>query len=72
MADKVPEQIAGKHNPCSSAQVAGRRATQRSDQLATAIHDSSSSFTTPARRHSALGMLSPIEYEDLHNTTQAA
>jgi transposase InsO family protein len=24
------------------------------------------------RRHSALGMLSPSEYEDLHNTTQAA
>jgi putative transposase len=41
-------------------------------ELATAIHDYIELFHNTRRRHSALGMLSPSEYEDLHNTTQQA
>jgi len=41
-------------------------------ELASAIHDYIEFFHNTRRRHSALGMLSPTEYEDLHNTTQAA
>jgi transposase InsO family protein len=40
--------------------------------LATAIHDYIELFHNTRRRHSALGMLSPTEYEDLHNTTREA
>ena len=38
-------------------------------ELATAIHDYIELFHNTRRRHSALGMLSPTEYEDLHNAT---
>jgi putative transposase len=41
-------------------------------ELATSIHDYIELFHNTRRRHSALGMLSPIEYEDLHNTTREA
>jgi transposase InsO family protein len=41
-------------------------------ELATAIHDYIEHFHNTRRRHSALGMLSPTEYEDLHNTTREA
>lgn len=41
-------------------------------ELSTAIHDYIELFHNTRRRHSALGMLSPTEYEDLHNTTQQA
>ncbi len=41
-------------------------------ELATAIHDYIELFHNTRRRHSALGMLSPTEYEDLHNTTREA
>ena len=41
-------------------------------ELATAIHDYIELFHDTRRRHSALGMLTPTEYEDLHNATQAA
>jgi putative transposase len=41
-------------------------------ELATAIHDYIELFHNTRRRHSALGMLSPAEYEDLHNTTREA
>jgi transposase InsO family protein len=41
-------------------------------ELATAIHDYIELFHKARRRHSALGMLTPTEYEDLHNATQAA
>jgi len=41
-------------------------------ELANAIHDYIELFHNTRRRHSALGMLSPTEYEDLHNTTQQA
>jgi transposase InsO family protein len=39
---------------------------------ASAIHDYIEHFHNTRRRHSALGMLTPTEYEDLHNATQAA
>jgi Integrase core domain len=45
-------------------------AKRRIKQLA--IHDYIELFHNTRRRHSALGMLSPTEYEDLHNTTQGA
>jgi len=38
-------------------------------ELATAIHDYIEIFHNTRRRHSALGMLTPAEYEKLHNTT---
>jgi putative transposase len=38
-------------------------------ELATAIHDYIEIFHNTHRRHSALGMRTPIEYEKLHNTT---
>lgn len=41
-------------------------------ELSTAIHDYIELFHNTRRRHSALGMLAPTEYEDLHNATQAA
>jgi putative transposase len=41
-------------------------------ELANAIHDYIELIHNTRRRRSALGMLSPTEYEDLHNTTQAA
>jgi transposase InsO family protein len=41
-------------------------------ELATAIRDYIELFHNTRRRHSALGMLSPTEYEDLHNTTREA
>jgi putative transposase len=41
-------------------------------ELATAIHDYIELFHNTRRRHSALGMLTPTEYEDLHATQQAA
>jgi putative transposase len=41
-------------------------------ELAGAIHDYIELFHNTRRRHSALGMLTPTEYEDLHNTTQQA
>jgi transposase InsO family protein len=41
-------------------------------ELANAIHDYIELFHNTRRRHSALGMLTPTEYEDLHNATQAA
>jgi hypothetical protein len=41
-------------------------------ELSTAIHDYIELFHNTRRRHSALGMLTPTEYEDLHATQQAA
>jgi transposase InsO family protein len=41
-------------------------------ELANAIHDYIELFHNTRRRHSALGMLTPTEYEDLHNATQGA
>lgn len=41
-------------------------------ELTTAIHDYIEFFHNTRRRHSALGMLSPSEYEGLHNTTREA
>ena len=38
-------------------------------ELATAIHDYIEIFHNTRRRHSALEMLTPIEYENQHNTT---
>lgn len=38
-------------------------------ELATAIHDYIEIFHNTQRRHSALGMRTPTEYEKLHNTT---
>lgn len=38
-------------------------------ELATAIHDYIEIFHNTRRRHSALNMLTPTEYEKLHNTT---
>lgn len=41
-------------------------------ELATAIHDYIELFHNTRRRHSALGMLTPTEYEDLHNANREA
>jgi putative transposase len=41
-------------------------------ELANAIHDYIELFHNTRRRHSALGMLTPAEYEDLHNATEQA
>ena len=41
-------------------------------ELASAIHDYIELFHNTRRRHSALEMLTPTEYEDLHNATRAA
>jgi transposase InsO family protein len=41
-------------------------------ELATAIHDYIELFHNTRRRHSALGLLTPTEYEDLHNATRQA
>jgi len=41
-------------------------------ELATAIHDYIELFHNTRRRHSALGMLTPTEYETLHNPTHEA
>lgn len=53
---------------CASRHSSGRSIPR----LATAIHDYIELFHNTRRRHSALGMLSPTEYEDLHNTTREA
>jgi transposase InsO family protein len=49
-----------------------RRRRKTRVEFSTAIHDYIELFHNTRRRHSALGMLGPTEYEDLHNTTQAA
>lgn len=49
-----------------------RKRWKTRSELATAIHDYIELFHNTRRRHSALGMLSPTEYEDLHNTTREA
>jgi len=41
-------------------------------ELAATIQHYIELFHNTRRRHSALGTLSPAEYEDLHNTTQEA
>jgi transposase InsO family protein len=41
-------------------------------ELATAIHDYIELFHNTRRRHSSLGMLTPTEYENLHNPTHEA
>lgn len=46
--------------------------TLRRIWLATAVHDYVELFHNTRRRHSALGMLSPTEYEELHNATKQA
>ncbi len=40
-------------------------------ELATGIHDQMSRFHDTTRRHRALGMLTPTEYEILHRTITA-
>jgi len=50
-----------------------RRRWKTRIELATAIHDYIELFHNTRRRHSALGMLTPTEYEHLHaNTNEAA
>jgi len=46
-----------------------RKAWKTRIELATAIHDYIELFHNTRRRHSALGMLSPTEYEHLHQNT---
>ena len=41
-------------------------------ELSTAIHDYIELVHNTGRRHSALGMLTPTAYQDLHNATQQA
>ena len=41
-------------------------------ELATAIHDYIEIFHNTQRRHRALGMLTPTEYEHRHHTTTSA
>lgn len=41
-------------------------------ELSTAIHDYIELFHNTRRRHSALGMLTSAEYENLHNETRQA
>jgi putative transposase len=41
-------------------------------QLATAIFDYIEAFYNRTRRHSSIGMLSPIDYEGLHSPVAAA
>lgn len=41
-------------------------------ELASSIHDYIELFHNTRRRHSALGMLTPTEYETLHATTNQA
>ena len=41
-------------------------------ELATAIHDYIELFHNSARRHSALGMLTPTEYENLYSPIDKA
>ena len=49
-----------------------RRRWKTRIELSNAIHDYIELFHNTKRRHSALGMLSPTEYEELHNTTREA
>ncbi len=49
-----------------------RRRWKTRIELATAIHDYIENFHNTRRRHSALGMLTPTEYETLYSTTQHA
>ncbi len=41
-------------------------------ELATAIFEWIEAFYNPSRRHSALGYLSPLAFEHLHSTAEAA
>jgi hypothetical protein len=54
----------------ASSEPAARSRRSARIELANAIHDYIELFHN--RRDSALGMLSPTEYEELHNTTQWA
>ncbi len=49
-----------------------RQAWKTRIELATAIHDYIELFHNTRRRHSALGMLTPTEYETLHAPTHDA
>jgi len=49
-----------------------RRRWKTRIELATAIHDYIEHFHNTRRRHSALGMMTPTEYENLHHTTNQA
>ena len=49
-----------------------RRPWSTRTQLATAIFEWIEAFYNPVRRHSALNYHSPIEFETLHSTTEAA
>jgi len=42
------------------------------DALASVIFEWIEAFYNPVRRHSGLGYLSPIEFEDLHTAASAA
>ncbi|WP_425298400.1 IS3 family transposase [Nocardia abscessus] len=41
-------------------------------ELANAIFDYIETFYNPRRRHSTIGMISPVEYERAHTPTHAA
>lgn len=55
---------------CKSSSSTAKRWKTRIE-LATAIHDYIELFHNARRRHSALGMLTPTEYENLHATQTA-
>ncbi|WP_372490199.1 IS3 family transposase [Nocardioides bruguierae] len=42
------------------------------EQPATAIFEWIEAWCNPRRRHTSLGMLSPVEYETLHATAETA
>lgn len=49
-----------------------RKAWATRQELANAIFDYIESFYNPTRRHSKIGMLSPVEYERTHTPAHAA
>ncbi len=53
-------------------EVLDRRSWTTRAELANAMFDWIEAFYNPSRRHSALGYLSPAEFEQLHATTPAA
>jgi transposase InsO family protein len=54
------------------AELLNRKRWRARIELANAIFDYLEIFHNRQRRHSALGMLTPIEYETLHSNTQLA
>jgi transposase InsO family protein len=53
-------------------EVLDRRGWSTRAELANAMFDWIGAFHNPTRRHSALGYLSPADYEKLHVTNQVA